>query len=159
MRATSGRGWVHCTSKAPRLPTGAHQYGWRKASNIALSFVRSMSRFYLSYVALCLLPAAGDATVRAFEQFEDGGGNVAQGEDGICPSQFDRLAGHPPYDACFLVLHHCNSAGVVHGFQTVCPITPHTGEQDANSIVPSVLGDRAKQDVHRRSVTIDWRAV
>src|SRR5215813_2428793 len=45
MRATSGRGWVHCMHKAPRLITGAHQYAWRKASNIALSFVRSIVRF------------------------------------------------------------------------------------------------------------------
>ncbi len=106
------------------------------------------------------LLSAGDATVSVFAQFEDGGGNVAKGEDGIRPSQFDRLAGHPPYYACFLVLNHRGSAGVVHLFQTVCPITPHAGEQDANGIVPSVLSDRAKQDVHRGSVTIDrWTVV
>jgi hypothetical protein len=34
-----------------------------KSQQHSMSFVRSMSSFYIAYVALCLLTATGDATV------------------------------------------------------------------------------------------------
>src|SRR5437867_10101633 len=110
-------------------------------------------------MALYRLPSAGNAIVATFDQVEDGGGNVAKGEDSIRPTQFDCLAGHPPDYAGFLVLHHRGSAGVMHFFQTVCPIASHPGKQDANGIGPGVLGDGAKQDVDRGAVTVDRRTV
>ncbi len=73
--------------------------------------------------------------------------------------QGDRLAGHPPHDTGGFVLRDCLAAGVQHFLEPFRAVLAHSGENHADGVASRILGNRAKQDVHRGFVPIDGDAV
>ena len=66
----------------------------------------------------------------------------------IHSTEFIGLHGHSVNNGAFLILSQGKSSFFVHGKKSVCPVFSHTGQDDADGIVPATFGYGGKEVIN-----------